>query len=257
MDITVTPKQLEILILLYRFRFLNRLQLQTLLHHKDTKRINTWLKDLTNKTIIGRHYSTKLLENTKPAIYYLMTKSKTLLMGQSNIDNKLLLKRIYREKIRSQKLIDHCILLADFYLDQLKLVKENEELHFFTKTDLSTYYYLPYNRPDAYIAQKIRKNTKRYFLEIIDEGTPRFMIRKKIEQYIEYYDAKTWQERTGHPFPTILFLCPNEIIKEFLHKHLAQVMEEEAGADIDFYLATKEKMEWVNALEETETTPEN
>lgn len=255
MDITITPKQLEILILLYRFRFLNRLQLQQLLHHKDTKRINSWLKDLTNKKIIGRHYSTRLKENTKPAIYFLMTKSKTFLTGKPNVDEKLLLKRIYREKIRSQKLIDHCILLANFYLDLIKTTAD-EKIYFFTKTDLSTYYYLPFNRPDAYIAKEKDGTTKRYFLEIIDEGTPRFMIRKKIELYIEYYDANTWQKKTGYLFPIILFLCPNETIKEFLHKHLSQVMEEEVQAEIDFYLSTADKIIWVNAFEDTETAPE-
>ena len=250
--LTITPKQLEILLLLYRFRFLNRLQLQALLKHKDTKRINTWLKDLTDKTIIGRHYSTKLKENTKPAIYYLMTKSKVLLLDQNGIDNKLLLKRIYREKTRSQRLIDHCILLADFYLDLQKTIT-TEKLYFFTKTDLSTHYYLPYNRPDAYIAKE-DKETKRYFLEIIDEGTPRFIIRKKIEQYIEYYDANTWQDKTNHAFPTILFLCPNNLVKDFLRRHLSQVMEEEVQAEIDFYLSTTDKIEWVDALEAQETT---
>lgn len=115
--LTITPKQLEILILIYRFRFLNRSQLQTLLKHKDTKRINTWLKDLTDKKIVGRHYSTKLKENTKPAIYYLMTKSKTLLIGQPQVDERLLLKRVYREKIRSRKLIDHCIFRFLFHLE--------------------------------------------------------------------------------------------------------------------------------------------
>ncbi len=249
--LTITPKQLEILLLLYRFRFLNRLQLQILLKHKDTKRINTWLKDLTDKKIVGRHYSTKLKENTKPAIYYLMTKSKSLLIDQNGIDNKLLLKRIYREKTRSQRLIDHSVLLANFYLDLQKTITD-EKLHFFTKTDLSTHYYLPYNRPDGYIAKE-GKTTKRYFLEIIDDGTPRFMIRKKIEQYIEYYDAGTWQEKTGHQFPAILFLCPSDLMKDFLHRHLSQVMEEEAQVEIDFYLSTVDKIEWVNALEEQET----
>ena len=246
----VTPKQLEILILLYRFRFLNRSQIQILLKHKDTRRINTWLKDLTIKKFIGRNYSTKLKENTKPAIYYLITKSKTLLMDQPGIDNKLLLKRIYRERTRSQRLIDHSTLLCDLYFEILKN-EESGKLQFYTKTDLSTHYYLPFNRPDAYIIREKDKIAKRYFLEIIDEGTPRFMIRKKIEQYIEYYDTNTWQDKTDHPFPTILFLCPNELIKNFLHKYLTQVMEEESHADIDFYLSTKQPVEWVNALEET------
>ena len=246
MDITITNKQLEILITLYRFRFLNRQQLQTLLKHQDTKRINTWLKDLTDKKILGRHYSTKIKENNKPAIYYLLAKSKPYLLNQKLIDNKLLLKRIYREKTRSQRLIDHCILLADYYLNLVNTIK-TETLHFFTKTDLSTHYYLPYNRPDAYIAKE-GTDFKRYFLEIIDEGTPRFMIRKLIERYIEYFDASTWQEKTGHPYPTILILCPNAVIKDFLHKHISQVMEEEAQDEINWYLSTKDNIEWVDAL---------
>ena len=35
----ITTKQEEILALLYRYRFLNRIQIQTLMHHKDHKTI--------------------------------------------------------------------------------------------------------------------------------------------------------------------------------------------------------------------------
>jgi hypothetical protein len=252
----VTPKQLEILIYLYRFRFLNRSHVQQLLHHKDPKTINVWLKDLTDKKIIGRHYSTKLKENTKPAIYYLVAKSRQVITGESGVDEILLKKRIYREKTRSQRFINHCLTLADFYL-KLLYASGKEKLHFFTKTDLSTHYYLPYNRPDAYIAKEKAGKIKRYFLEIIDEGTPRFILRKRIEQFIEYYDSVRWQEETGHPFPSVLLLCPNEEMKIFLQKHISQKLEEEIQAEIDFYLTTTGSNMWVNALEDTETTPEN
>lgn len=251
----VTPKQLEILILLYRFRFLNRYHIQQLLHHKDPKTINVWLKDLTNKKIIGRHYSAKLKENTKPAIYFLIAKSRQIISSESVVDEKLIKKRIYRENSRSQRFINHCLTLADFYL---KLLNDASviNLHFYTKTDLSTYYYLPYNRPDAYIARGSKGNIKRYFLDIVDEGTPRFILRKRIEQLIEYYDSKRWQEKTGHQFPSILLLCPNEDIKIFLQKYISQKLEEEIQADINFFLTTLGSNQWINALEEIETTQE-
>ena len=73
----ITKKQLEIITLLYRFRFLNRLQIQKLLNQKQKNRINYWLKDLYDKKIIGRNYSKKFGDNIKPAVYYLKTKSKT------------------------------------------------------------------------------------------------------------------------------------------------------------------------------------
>jgi len=237
-----TPKQLNILLLLYRFRFLNRIQIQKLLNHKDPRRINTWLKDLTTRNIIGRKYSTKLLANTKPAIYHLATKSRAILLTQSDINEKLL-KRVYREKTRSDKLINHCLLVADLYFLLDKQAQTNKtKLHFYTKTDLVSHYYLPYKRPDAYIAIESKRQTKRYFLEIIDEGTPRFMIRSKINQYIEYFQANTWQNRTDHPNPTMLFVCPEELTKIFLNKYILQMQEEEPEIDLEFFLTTQNQI---------------
>jgi hypothetical protein len=237
-----TPKQLNILLLLYRFRFLNRIQIQKLLNHKDPRRINTWLKDLTDRNIIGRKYSTKLLDNTKPAIYHLATKSRSILLTQPNISEKLL-KRVYREKVRSEKLINHCLLVADIYFLLNKQTQTNNtKLHFLTKSDLFSHYYLPYKRPDAYIAIESKEETKRYFLEIIDEGTPRFMIRSKINQYIEYFTVNTWQDRTSHPNPKMLFVCPDELTKIFLNKYILQMQEEEPKLDLEFYLTTKDQI---------------
>ncbi len=243
-NLKVTPKQLEILLLLYRFRFLDRTHIQRFLNHKDPRRINTWLKDLTDRNFVGRRYSNKLKDNTQPALYFLATKSRKLLLDEETTSEKLL-KRVYREKTRSERLIDHCLLLANIYFYLQKQSKQSgDKLHFFTKTDLHNHYYLPYKRPDAYIALENQdKQIKRYFLEIVDEGTPRFMLRSKIAQYIEYFSEQNWQNKTGHPFPSILFVCPNETLKSFLHKHIWQVLEEEAEDEISFYLATVQELE--------------
>lgn len=120
----ITNKQLEILKLLYRFRFLNRLHIQTILNHKDPKRINTWLKDLTEKKLIGRQYSTKLLENTKPAVYYLLPASKEWLLKENDVVEDHF-RKLYKEKTRSQRFIDHTLTVADFYLRLQDPKKEN------------------------------------------------------------------------------------------------------------------------------------
>jgi hypothetical protein len=69
------------------------------------------------------------------------------------------------------------------------------------------------------------------------------MIHKKISQYIEYFDGKTWTENTGHPNPSLLIVCPNEVSKIFLNKHISQALEE-ADEEIDFYLTTREIIEY-------------
>jgi hypothetical protein len=244
----LTKKQLEILTLLYRFRFLNRSQIQKLLNHKKISCINLWLKDLYGKKIIGRNYSNKLGDNIKPAIYYLKTKSKSYLKDQLEKDDKLM-KRIYGEKNRSQKFINHCLLSADFYLN-LKKSYMPEEIFFYTKVDLVNYSDLPLNHPDAYVAIKKDKKINRYFWEIIDEDTPRFVIRSKIKQYLEYYGANIWQDNTNHPFPKILILCPNDLIKKYLHSFIPRIMEEENQEEIDFYLSVKPDTNWTNAVKE-------
>ena len=67
----LTFEQMDVLELVYKFRFINRRQIQKILGHKHPRRINVWLKKLVENNYLGRIYSHKLLENTKPAIYYL------------------------------------------------------------------------------------------------------------------------------------------------------------------------------------------
>jgi hypothetical protein len=54
--IPITPQQQQILPLLYRFRFLDRSQIQKSMNHKNHKRILIWLNDLNDK--IRRYEST-------------------------------------------------------------------------------------------------------------------------------------------------------------------------------------------------------
>lgn len=236
---SITPKQQEILYLIYRYRFLNRIQIQHFLHHKHRKRINSWLKNLTDKQIIGRKYSRKLTANNQPAIYHLATKSRNILLERDDTSEKLL-KRVYQEKLRSKRLINHCTLVADIYFWLVSKTATTDKLHFFTKADLANHYYLPYQRPDAYIAVESKDQTKRYFLEIIDPGTPRFMIRKKISSYVEYFDEGDWYQKTSHSNPSILLVCPDETTQTFIHRHTRQVLEEEVMDELKFFTTTTE-----------------
>lgn len=136
----ITKKQEEIITLIYRFRFINRKQLQRFLNHKDARRINTWLKDLVEKKYLGRIYSHKLLENTQPAIYYLNNNGiiwiryeKGMEYGApiEQLDIKYL-KKFYEDKHASETFINHCISIFEFYL-QLKEYEKNANKDFVEK----------------------------------------------------------------------------------------------------------------------------
>ena len=154
-----------------------------------------------------------------------------------------MLSRIYKEKSRSQTFRERCLFVADIYLGLRRQAEENKsKLNFFTKTELEEHEYVPDPLPDAYIATEEKKETKRYFLEIISDQLPRFVLRNRIEYLFEYYDSQVWQEKTNHPFPTILMICPNYVIRGFLSKFITQTLENE-GSEISFYLTTKDQIE--------------
>ena len=238
---SVTDKQTEILLLIYRFRFLNRLQIQTMLNHEYPNRIKVWLADLTQKGILNRTYSKKFGENTKPAVYFLDKKSRDILKKETGV-NTSLLKRIYREKTRSQYFREHSMFLADICLNLKSQAKEGKiEFNFFTKIDLEDHKYLPRPLPDAYIATTEGKETKRYFVEIISGQLPRFVSRKHIEYLFKYHSSGKWEQYTNHPFPTILMVCPNYASKGFLSKFITKTRDSD-GAGVSFYLTTEDQI---------------
>src|SRR5438552_2064272 len=97
----LTKQKLAILVLLYRFRFLNTHQIQKLLNHKNPTRIQTWLKELTTEQYIICDYNRHIMgENNKPAIYCLATRSKKELQELKECNSKILI-RIYKEKALS------------------------------------------------------------------------------------------------------------------------------------------------------------
>lgn len=234
----LTKKQLEILILLYRFRFLNRIHIQQHLNHKNDTRISSWLKNLTDKQIINRIYSQTLGEINKPSIYYLATQSRQILK-EVDTCNPDLLKRVYREKTRSPGFRAHCLFIANLYFHFQKAAKhQSSTCSFYTSTDLSDVAYAPLPLPDAYIVIKDDKKTIRYFLDLLD-NRPMFLVRKRIDQYVNYFQANYWQNNYMHPFPKILLICPLVRVKNSLLRYIPTVLESEE-VEMSFFLGLQD-----------------
>jgi hypothetical protein len=252
----LTDIQLTILLFLYRFRFLTSIQLQKLLNHKTPRLTNYHLKILTSKNYINKHYTRTLGLGNLPAVYFLAPGSINVLHEKNDIPLSRL-KKIYKEKTRSKQFIDHALLIAEYYLFlQNDSIKINQTLHFFTKSDLLSHQYIIHPLPDAYFARiNENKETKRYFVEVVEENAPRFALRKRIDQYNDYIEDGKFEEATSHPFPSILFICPTVGIMIYLKKHLARVYEELSFDDVSIYVATREgvfvgRWEKVDAEEE-------
>lgn len=239
---SLSSSQQQILLFLYRYRFLTSHQLQLLLNHPYIRLTNYHLNRLFILNYIHKHFSRTLGLGNQPAVYYLTTKSTQVLKSLPDI-SKRALNRIPKERYRSQGFIARALYLADFYLYlSQESVKTNHKLYFFTKTDLLAHPYVIHPLPDAYFARSDGEGeTKRYFVDLLDDYTPRFALRRRLVQYSDYIDSEKFENTTGHPFPTLLFICPNLGLKIYLKKHLLRVKEATSLDTVSIFLSTTEE----------------
>ena len=257
--------QLKIINYLYSFRFITSSQLQKLLGHKYVRTTNYHLNRLITKDLVGRNHSRKLGYGNLPAVYYLRYGSIPLLKKQTSTHDSAL-KRIYKERLRSQRFIGYCHFLVEYYL-YLKdsTQKKGKELYFYTKTDLLTHHYFVHPLPNAFFSIIYKKGeVNRFFVETINDGSPRFAIRNRISQYSDYFDSGNFEKATGFPLPTLLIICPDIATMIYLTKHLERIYDETSLDRTQVYLSTREEVfterwrnvEYDNNQDDTETTPE-
>lgn len=229
--------QEEILVLIYRFRFLTRIQIQKLICQKYYSRLVIWLNDLINKNYLKRFYNSNRINS--PIIYSLGNQGRKYLKdkGYKNLD------KVWREEKISLGFKYHCLTLADGFLSLDKTIKNSgAELHFYTKNELQNIKYLVIPHPDAYFYIKESDGSKKYyFLDIFDYYVDRQKINKRIQRYLDYFDEAYWQDQTGCPFPEVIFIVSEEKSWSYLNWYLPKVLED--NEEINFYLITKEKME--------------
>ena len=237
-----STKQLEILKLIYKFRFLNRTQLQSILNHKQKQKIIIWLNQLTEQQYLKRYFDKKLA--TVPAAYSLgSTARKYLLKNSKELTdiNTTLLDRVWRESGSTQKFKNHCMLVADIYFSLLNLIRSDNKgkLIFFSKTDLKGVQYLILPEPDVYFTLEDPTGLiKRYFLDIFDDLPPRMILRKRIKQYFSYFEKNCWQDNMKHDFPEIIIVCPDTTSKNYLINFIKRTINE-TSINLSFYLTLR------------------
>jgi hypothetical protein len=223
----ITKKQLEILHLLFQFRFLNRPQIQQFLKHNDRRATNDLLSDLTSKEYIGRIYTETFPEKTKPAVYYLV-KGGVKFLKSEGIDEKIVHKLYYEDK-RSESFISQSLLLADIYLNLSKRKISEANFKMAIASDYPNHQFselLGDLLPSAYIEQESQEGAENYFLEILAD-VPIERLRQRIKKYLSFYESNEWEGATSEDFPVILMICPDLktliYVKRYLKRQLAEM----------------------------------
>lgn len=234
---SITTKQQEILKLIYRHRFLNRTQIQTLLNHKDKRRIISWLKDLREKQYVDWRYdATDFIAKSQPAIYYLSINGIRYLRGTGEYPGEELRKR-YKEPTRTQVYIDRCLLIADCCLALQAKSSDSLQYSWVLPADYADpdckYGFLNELKPHLCFTKRDGDQISSYLLEVLDPLMPRYAIRKRIKGYVEYLAGGDWQEAAGHHERLIILIACSTVADLLYAKRRAKKEIEDSDLDED------------------------
>ncbi len=240
----ITKKQYEILTLLFRFRFLNTTHIQSFLHHQDKRRINHWLKDLTEQKYLKRFYDKKIIGvNRIPAIYFLAPLGIRILKAHNNISIMLCRKRYY-DKDRSDSFISHCLSISTICSELKSNSSEIKKYEYFTFSDLeesdNSFHFLTdtlHSIDLMYKKTEKRKKTKYYLLTIFDETLPKYRMRKRLRDYYAFYLNNEWEDTQHTPFPTLFFVCETKALMISAKRYFKQLKNSDVSKDFKVYFA--------------------
>jgi len=266
----ITKKQQEILILLYRYRFLNRIQIQSFMGHADKRRIGAWLKDLREKHYIEWLYDpNNFAEKTKPAIYFIGINGVRWLKQQTITEDSEVYVRFpleevrkrYRESTRSRSYIDRCLLLADCCLSMNATSAASSKLDYthVPETDFhdpdSDYAFLSeseYVHPHLYYRKTLTADdgttiVLHNLFTIFDSSLPRQVMRRGVRNYVAFVDNGEWEEETGNDEPPIILFACQTIsdliyVKRRIRYELYNLYDDDIPDEFEFLVTTVEKI---------------
>ena len=240
--------QIEILGLLYKYRFGSRQLIAESLKVKAGSNIYEKLNVLIKHGFIAKRYDKSLRLQGLPAAYYLTPKGLKTLQSLDawNYITEATIRSSYRDKNISQSFINHTL---DVYSCTNILVKTYPTLKVFMRRDMSRYSYFPNNPPDTFLSLKIgeKATPRRFFFDFISETTPRAAINHRIAQYIKFFDEGGWNE-TNSDLPKLLFLVETIATKKRLLKVARAIRNQfDMEDDIEIYITTANDIEHAGA----------
>ena len=250
----ITKRQRDILTFLYKFRFLNRIQIQALMRHKDKRLINAWLKDLREKQYVETKYDRTFPHNTKPAIYFCSLSA--IAYFKTLDDTEVVNRRLYRDNARSNEFVSGCVLIGDMAIElrqgrsldtmyQLATASDYADpisrAHFLTESDVA---------PDAIIVKDEHGEFSSYLIQLFPRNYPPHLQYAKVQNYIDFYFSHDWEAKVALDFPLILFVLTSQAqltkLKRFTYNLLDLEDEDEIEAfEVDFLLASQVKRDGI------------
>lgn len=233
----LNQNQIDVLLLLYKFRFVtsNLLTQKLKLQHRNS--INSRLQILEDQEYIGRRYDKSYKMMNKPASYFMLPKGFAVLRGMDGISNDAL-KNMYKDAGATEAFVERNLAIFSIY-NKLEGIF-GQRFDMFSKNELTGMEDMPETLPDGLIRLKTsdssRAKERLFFVHYAEERQPLFAISNVITKQLEYGDSEDWQELFGKP-PSVILMCDTTALERHLHRQAGRV-EDEAAKGQKFYTTT-------------------
>ncbi len=202
----LNAQQQDILLILYKFRFATVDLIAQYLELKSRKYTYTRVDNLVAQKYIGKQFSDEDKINRKPAVFYLLPEGMKAVKAFSGVSAKAL-PNAYRDNRRSPAFIERSLMALRLHNKLRQLYNNN--LEFYSKTELQEYDFFPKNLPDCYLLIQ----NKPYMLDWLPATSTTYQAtRSRVDQFIRHYASETWSV-TEQSYPTVLFICDNPYIE--------------------------------------------
>ncbi len=231
----LTNKQKEIPPLIYRFRYINRLQFQKLTNELHRPNMATRLKYLEDTKYLKNLYTKEQKTIYIPANYCLgnigINYLKTLGYDPSS------LKKYYSDHTRKPSFINRCLFIVDVYLTLLSDSKNSKyKFEFYTQADFIPTGPMKELMQDFGYVYETRNKVISYTGEIFDTLMSDGAVRFRVKRYFEFFAEEKVESH-------IIFICPTDHIYKIVSKQTRRLLEAELTEDnIHFSITTIERM---------------
>lgn len=196
----LTQKQLHILKLTYKFRFITAPLLAKYKNLQSRQSMFNALERLVEKEYLAKRITKNNDFSNKGAQYYLTPKAFKVLRDEG-IDQRIL-HAMYKNKAVTQAFVDRTVMIFSIYLSLRSTYQDTFEM--FTKSETITFDDLPDVKPDLYLSRNdpVAGKPSDYFMELVHD-IPLYLIKKRFTALIEHFEESDWAEEE---YPALLFV---------------------------------------------------
>jgi len=218
-SILLTAQQLQILKIIYKFRFVTvsqAAQYRFVGSNATGKAFAIMLK----KELIARRYDQSYKLLGKGARYYLTPRSLKILKQVDGINEGVLHAR-YKDKHSTESFVTSTL---EAFKTALEIRSTYPDVFMiFSQYELANYEQFPRPLPALYLKRIERSQDKpnEYFVEVLVDK-PFFVIKKLINQYIENSEEDEWQ---GGVYPKLILQTSNASLRKKVADYIESLIE--------------------------------